>query len=171
MSEGPVPGLNAEQVAAYLHRSYTAVDGLWFMKVEEAYGFDRALDIDLDVWGVMPKIQARMLRQLMKRGDGIDNLLACLTTKLSIDGFRFSTEQRPGGFDMHIDHCVWHDLLVKSKREHLSGTIGGVICSREYSVWAAEFGDDIRFGLGDRLCRGGECCVLTFRRGQSGAAG
>jgi hypothetical protein len=52
--------LTDRQIADYFHRSYTAVDGLWFMKVEAACGFDTALDIDTGVWKVMPKIQARM---------------------------------------------------------------------------------------------------------------
>jgi len=51
--------LTDKQIVEYFKRSYTAVDGLWFMKVEEIYGFDTALDIDEEVWKVMPKIQAR----------------------------------------------------------------------------------------------------------------
>ena len=46
----------------YLLRSCAAVNGLWFMKVEEKYGFDAALDLDAAVWAVMPKIQARQLK-------------------------------------------------------------------------------------------------------------
>ena len=38
--------LTDKQIAAYFHRSYTAADGLWFMKVEEKCGFDTALEID-----------------------------------------------------------------------------------------------------------------------------
>jgi hypothetical protein len=35
--------LQDKDVREYFHRSYTAVDGLWFVKVEEKYGFDKAL--------------------------------------------------------------------------------------------------------------------------------
>ena len=33
-----------KQTVEYLRRSYSAVDGLWFMKVEEKRGFEEALD-------------------------------------------------------------------------------------------------------------------------------
>jgi len=41
--------LSSQQVADYFNRSYNAVDGLWFMKVEEKYGIDAALDLDNEV--------------------------------------------------------------------------------------------------------------------------
>ncbi len=37
--------LTEKQISEYYKRSYTAVDGLWFMKAEERYGFDTALDM------------------------------------------------------------------------------------------------------------------------------
>ena len=46
----------AEQVVEYLRRSYQAVDGLWFMKVEEALGFEAALEADRRVWEILAKI-------------------------------------------------------------------------------------------------------------------
>ena len=33
----------------------------------------------------------------------------------------------------------------------------------EYQVWAAEFGDDIKFELGDQICEGFKCCMLIFK--------
>ncbi len=36
--------LNDKQVADFFRRSYTAVDGLWFMKAEEKHGFEAALE-------------------------------------------------------------------------------------------------------------------------------
>ena len=49
--------LSAKQVLEFYHRSYTTVDGLWYMKVEEKYGYDAALEIDNDVWKVLPKME------------------------------------------------------------------------------------------------------------------
>ena len=54
--------LSSQQVAEYFSRSYKTVDGLWFMKVEEKHGFDAALELDNEIWKVMPKIQARMIK-------------------------------------------------------------------------------------------------------------
>jgi hypothetical protein len=157
--------LTEKQISDYFKRSYTAVDGLWFMKAEERYGFDTALDIDDDVWKVMPKIQARKLKSMGNLTDGLDGLRECLTTKLSLDGFVFATEQSDDGRSLKItlSECPWHNIMIKSEREHLSGKVGTRICTTEYQVWAAEFGDDIKFELGDQICEGFKCCMLIFK--------
>jgi hypothetical protein len=156
--------LTDKQIGEYFKRSYTAVDGLWFMKVEEKYGFETALDIDDDVWKVMPKIQARKLKSMGQLGEGLDALRECLTAKLTMDGFVFTIEQNEEGGTLKItsSECPWHNIMVKSRREHLSGKVGTRICNTEYSVWAAEFGENIQFELHDQICEGQECCTLVF---------
>ena len=156
--------LNDKQVAEFYRRSYTTVDGLWFMKVEEKYGFEAALDVDNEVWKVLPKIQARMMISMCDQGGGLEALRDCLVTKLTLDGFKFTTEKYTDnrGFRLIIEKCPWHDLLVKSGRENLSGQVGTVVCNSEYSVWAAEFGDKIRFKLQDQLCKQAETCIMQF---------
>jgi hypothetical protein len=158
--------LNDRQAADFYRRSYQAVDGLWFIKVEEAYGFDNALDIDDEVWKVLPKIQARMLKGLMKTGDKIQDLLECFTMKLKLDGFVFEArvDDSGTGFEMIIQKCPWHDAMIKSGREHLSGKVGTRICNTECSVWASEFGDDIVGKLGSQICTGAEFCEFQFSR-------
>jgi hypothetical protein len=154
--------------AEYYHRCYKTVDGLWFVKAEDKYSFEDALDLDLDVWRVMPKIQARFIKKKLGKDSGLDDLIDCLSQKLLLDGFEFGINKDKGsgktiGIEFKISTCPWHDILIKSKREHLSARIGGVICGEEYRVWASEFGDNIRFSFGDtRICRGDACCVLSF---------
>ena len=156
--------LSEEQIAEFWHRSYASVDGLWFMKAEEKYGFDAALDIDDEVWKVLPKIQSRILKSMVGVDKGIDALFECLTTKLSLEGFTFKAERADdgGGFKIVISKCPWHDLMVKSGREALSGKVGTLICNTENSSWVSEFGDDILFQLGDQLCRGSAACILKY---------
>jgi len=156
--------LSNRQIAEFWHRSYASVDGLWFMRVEERYGFDAALDIDNEVWKVLPKIQARMMKSMVGVDKGIDALFECLTTKLSLEDFTFKAERAGdgGGFRIVISKCPWHDLMVKSGREELSGKVGTLICNTENSVWASEFGDDIHFELGDQICEGCASCILKF---------
>ena len=155
--------LTPEQIAEYFHRSYTAVDGLWFMKIEQKYGFDVALDIDNEVWEVFPKIQARLLKSLGKTGDGMDALFECLVTKLNLEGFKFKAEQNAGGgFKITINECPWHNLMIKSGREKLSGKVGTLICNTENSAWASEFGQNIRFELGEQICQSSKSCIFKF---------
>lgn len=153
--------LTDKQAARYFRRCYTAVDGLWFMKVEEKHGLEAALEVDNQVWKVLPKIQARMLKTMLHADHGIDALRKCLTTRLSLEEFEFETRKSSDGFRIHINCCPWHDQMIKSGREHLSGTIGRRICETEYRVWAAEFGD-IQFELQQQICEGCKHCVLKF---------
>ena len=85
--------LTDKEIAEYLHRCYTTADGLWFVKVEEKYGFDIALDIDKEVWKIMPKIQSRFLKNKLRKDRGLDALLECFSVKLKLDGFEFKTEK------------------------------------------------------------------------------
>ena len=157
--------LSNKQIAEYFQRSYTAVDGLWFMKVEGKYGFDAALDIDNEVWKVFPKMQARLLKSLGQTGEGIEALFACLTTKLTLEGFKFKAEKigSRGDFKITINECPWHNLMIKSGRENLSGKVGTLVCNTEYSVWASEFGENIGFELKDQICQGSQSCILQFK--------
>jgi hypothetical protein len=159
-----MPELNDKQVAEFYRRSFTTADGLWFMKVEDKFGFDAALGVDNEVWKVLPKIQARMLKSMMVKDNGMEALYECLVTKLTMDGFKFTAEYDTDnrGFRLIIEKCPWHDLMVKSGRENLSGQVGTVVCNSEYSVWAAEFDDKIRFKLQGQLCKKAETCVLQF---------
>ena len=157
--------LNDKQIADFFHRCYAAVDGLWCMKVEEKYGFDTALEIDNEVFKVMPKIQARKIKELTNTGDGIEALLQCLRTKLTLEGYSYKAEitGNDGSFRIIINECPWHNTMVRSGREQLSPKVGRRICSTEYSVWASEFGDNIRFEPVCRLCEGSESCIIQFR--------
>ena len=155
---------NDKQTTEYLHRCFTAVDGLWFMKLEEKYGFDAALEIDNEVWKVMPKIQARMLKSMCKLGDGIEALLDCFTFKLKVEGYTFKTEtiRNRRGFRIIIDKCPWLDLLLKSGRENVAEKVGTTICNTDGSAWAAEFGDNIKFELQSQICQDSEHCLMQF---------
>ncbi len=158
--------LTDKQVADYFRRSFTAADGLWFVKVEEVFGFDAALDVDDGVWRILPKIQARMLKAMGNLGDGLNALRECVVTRLTLDEFSFEIEPAQAGCELRvtITDCPWHNFMVKSGRQHLSGRVGSRICATEYQVLAAEFGPGISFELGDRICHGSGGCRFTFRK-------
>jgi hypothetical protein len=134
------------------------------MKVEEKYGFNVALEIDREVWKVMPKIQARMIKSMLSKGDGEAAFLESLRAKLSLEGFKFTVEQKENGFRIQIIDCPWHNLMVKSGREEYSGKVGSAVCNVEYSVWASEFDENTRFTLRAQKCTGSKHCALDFER-------
>jgi len=133
------------------------------LKIENRHGFDQALEIDNEVWEVLPKIQVRMLKSIAKMETGLEALFECLTTKLNLDGFSFNTrDKNEDGFEIIVDSCPWHNLMVKSGRGELSGKVGTRICNTEYAVWVSEFSDNISYELQSQICRGSELCILHF---------
>jgi hypothetical protein len=156
--------LTDKQSVEYFHRSYKATDGLWFMKVEEKHGFNAALEIDKEVWKVIPKIQARMIKSMLGKGEGETALLESLKAKFAMEGFKFGVEQKPDGFQIIINDCPWHNLMVKSRRKAYSEKVGTAICNVEYSVWASEFDENIHFTLQTQRCKNSEHCTLNFKK-------
>ena len=156
--------LTPEQITDYLHRSYTAVDGLWFRMVEDRFGFDTALQLDHDVWRVLPKIQARTLKKLLNLSTGLQDLYQAFTTKLTLDRFQFTAQMQPDNlaFTIEITQCPWLALLEKANRTHLAATIAERICTAEYTTWAAEFGTNITVQNPCQLCKNHPACTLTF---------
>lgn len=153
-----------ETLREYLKRSYFAVDGLWFMKVEERSGFDAALEIDVAVWEVLAKIQARKTRQLLGiEGEGVSDLVDGLELKFSAEGYEYEIrEKEEHCARVHLKRCPWLVLLRKSGRQHLADEVGGVICGAEFGAWAREFNNKIEFDLGERMCGGSPYCLLSF---------
>jgi hypothetical protein len=156
--------LTDQQIIEYYHRCYKAVDGLWFMKVEAKFDFEIALELDKQVWSILPKIQARMIKSMLKLGKGEDTLLESLKTKLSLEGFDFKVEPTRDGFQIRVIDCPWHSLMVKSGRENLSEKVGTTICNIEYRVWISEFDEKMCFELKKQQCKGFKDCILEFKR-------
>jgi len=157
-------GLSTGQVADYLYHSYTRVDGLWFVCTEKQFGFDAALALDKAVWQVLPKIQARRLREDLKLSQNLSGLSCALKAKLTLDRYEFRITQTKGEVVVRLSACPWHELILRSGRGHLAERIGGVICNIELPVFAREFGCTCTGVSQQRLCCDGRNCVFRFLR-------
>ncbi len=155
-------GLTSEQIADYLHHSYTRVDGLWFVIAEERFGFDAALALDEAVWKVLPKLQARLLRKQLNLLPDITGLKPALNAKLTLDRYEFELRETDTGLEAVLGRCPWHELIVRSGRTHIADRVGGVVCSVELPVFAREFNCSCATPCEDRLCRNGAKCVFRF---------
>jgi len=152
-------------LSEYLRRSYHAVDGLWFVMVEEAHDFEQALDLDRRVWESLAKIQARKARELMGADDhSTENLARCFALKLTADGHRFTVNTEEEGVYFTIQDCPWLQLLRKSNREHLAAMVAQTICPTEGRVWSAEFGGAYDFEMPAMACKGDTQCRMRFLR-------
>ncbi len=158
------------QKMEYFRRSYRAADGLWFMMVEEKYGFEAALQVDEAVWKVLPKIQARTIKAMMNLNSGLEGLEEAIAMRLTLEGFDYELKREEGGFLVVIRMCPWHDIMEKSGRGELSERVSDIICRVENSVWSEEFREkdhdpgEIRFERRERICKGASRCRLWFGR-------
>jgi hypothetical protein len=154
--------LNDKQKADFYYRSYTSMDGLWFMKVEDRYGFDAAVDIDVEVWKVLPKLQARILKPLVSGDTPMERFYECYTTRLALDGFQFDTEKTDNGFRVMVKRCPWYEFMVRSNRGELCAKVLTAICHTVQPGWAREFGENIEFDLPSQMCQGAGSCMFQF---------
>ncbi len=157
--------IDSEKIVEMLRRSYFAVDGLWFVMIEEDDGFERAMELDQRVWRVMPKIQARKARELLKvESDSPAELVRCMELKFTSEGHDYQvTMANLKRAEIVISNCPWRELLVSSDRAHLGPEIADRICALEAATWAAEFSEQIEGELAEAICRGDERCRFTFK--------
>jgi len=151
-------------LSEYFKKCFIAVDGLWFMMLEKADSFDKALEIDRRVWEVLPKIQARKIKELLgAKAATVDDLVNALKFKLDTEDFVSEFRREGSQINIIIRKCHWFTLLKQSNREYLAEKIGSAICSVEYGVFAREFMKDVGFEITSRRCSGDEFCSFVFK--------
>lgn len=152
-------------ISEYFKRSYFALDGLWFMMIEKEFSFEKAMEIDEKVWSILPKIQARKVKELLGiEGVGLADFLQAVKVKFEAEGYDYEVRQSDSEHVQIVIHgCPWYDILKKAEREHLAPRIADSICSLEFQVWLKEFGEQLSFSMEYRCCTGKCECVLDFR--------
>ena len=161
---------DAEAVAEYLRRSYFAADGLWFVQAEEAHGFEEALRLDVAVWRVLGKIQARKAREVLGiEGGAPADLVAALGLKFEAEQYDHrAVRVEPERAEIEIRGCPWIELLRKSGRMHLAARVADAICETDCAAWAREFDPALAVEMPQRMCSGDEMCRIVFRRDAAG---
>ncbi|MDI6686668.1 MAG: DUF6125 family protein [Desulfobacterales bacterium] len=155
--------MDPQILSEYFKKCFIAVDGLWFMMLEKTDSFDKALEIDGRVWEILPKIQARKIKELLKLETASEeDLLTALKFKLDAENFANELLRKDSRINIIIRECPWLTLLKQSNREHLAERISNVICSVEYGVFAGEFVKGIDFKIISRQCSGNEICSFIL---------
>jgi len=139
-----LPVQDHKLVADYLRKCFVSVDGLWFMKIEEDGDFEKALEIDIAVWKVLPKIEARTIKELLSLGHGLEALHTALDFKLQAELYSHSLSPvHEDAFTLDVNDCPWVKHIKKAGRAHFIERIAASICPAEYGVFTAEFGKSI----------------------------
>ena len=151
--------------ADYLRKCFVSVDGLWFMKVEEDADFEKALEIDIAVWRVLPKIEARTIKELLSLGHGIEALHTALDFKLRAE--LYTATLSPLGdacFTLDVHDCPWIKHIKKAGRAHFIERIAASICPAEYGGFTAEFGKSISIDHQHGDCAQHGRCRFVFTK-------
>jgi hypothetical protein len=66
MSQSDFPALSAEDLMQACSRSMYTIDGLWFLSVEEEFGFEAAFELNQRVWSRCAPIHGRRMMKRLK---------------------------------------------------------------------------------------------------------
>ena len=146
------PSTHTMDSLEYFKKSYFALDGLWFLMVEEDESFEHALELDIRVWKVMAKIQARTAKKLGKE------FSESLRLKWESEGYKYHFEK----YAVVIDQCPWWEIMKKSGREEVAGKVGEAICPIIYNEWAKEYDAPYTISFKTHMCKGDKNCSILF---------
>ena len=72
-----------EKLLEFCSRSLYTLDGLWFVTLEEKYGFETALEVDTEVWSRLCLIQAKRVKEFFAIDE--DNPLQTVMSIMELD--------------------------------------------------------------------------------------
>jgi hypothetical protein len=135
------------------------------MMLERESDFKEALKVDVEVWKVMPKIQARKVKDLLGlRSGSMEDLLKALSFKFEAEDFGYRVLKKTEKMlSVEIQVCPWYKLLEKSNRQNLGMHIGRSICPPEYENWGKEILKDCQFQMESAICGGKKVCRLDYK--------
>jgi hypothetical protein len=138
----------------YFKKSYFAVDGLWFIMIEDETSFEYALELDKKVWKIMAKIQARTAMKLKKE------FFDSFRLKWDSEGYKYHYETQK----VIIDVCPWWEIMKKSGRADKAGRVGATICPVIYNEWARVYNAPYTINFETCMCQGDKVCTLYFQK-------
>ncbi len=146
----------------------TAIDGLWFMEVEKRYGFEAALELDLEVWKaygrVLMKRVARMKGLTMGEGAPVDLVTVnfLMETLCRVDGTECEGEVEGESIVFRVRRCSWWDNLSRSGREkHVPCEF---VDNTIFRDWLQAVDPSLGFEITRSLPRGDGHCEWVIRR-------
>ena len=124
-------------------KNWLAIDGLWFLAVEERFGLDTAIACDVAVWEQFSQIEAvRISKRLnLPEHGGLDTLETALKHRL----FSFINEYGiarpdPGVLEYYMKTCRTQDARVRKGLPFFSCKQIGMV---DYPVFARTIDPDI----------------------------
>lgn len=161
--------ITREQLDRLRLGALTAIDGLWFLALEERYGFDEALNMDLEVWKsygvILLKRMARMVNVPLASGEapGLPAVKFFLETISRVDGTEYTSEIRGDGtLEFRVRRCSWWENLKKAGREKTVPC--EMIDNTIFGHWLKAIDPSLEMEFTRSLPRGDDHCAWVIRR-------
>jgi len=128
----------------FMHlRNMWAVDGLYFMGIEEKYGTKIATEIDCFVWQVMGKIEARKIKQFFNI---ISNDLESFMKALQYTGWALDLEDKE--IEIEKDKAILYNVKCRVQNTRIQKNLGEFGCKPVrlgfLKAFAKEFNPNIK---------------------------
>ena len=85
--------------------NWMTLDGLWFSGVEEKFGLEAAVELDIRMWKIGSKIEAKRIKQLLNLGQGLDNVLRAINFMSWSANFGYEVERSENRAVWTCKHC------------------------------------------------------------------
>jgi len=127
--------LQGEGLLKWLREAYFAVDGIWFLTLEERLGLERAVELDVEVWRRFAHVMARRVAKRL----GVDasspaGIVESLGVFFDVEGWGVDLDPARGAFK--VERCPWWDYLNKVGRSHIIEHVCPKVCEAIFSSWA-----------------------------------
>jgi hypothetical protein len=128
-------------------RNWVTVDGLWFGGVEEKYGPEPALELDVRMWRIGSKIEIKRIKELLNLGPGLEDMMRAINflSWAFCFGYDYTLEE---------DRAVWTCNVCPPQEARVKAGLGEFPCKPTFE---ACFGNLVQI-LDPRVRVGCEFC-------------
>ena len=121
MSKNELLQLSKEELVGLIEvysKLYTALDGLWFLSVEEECGYDVAAKLDVEVWESLAPREAKRISDVRKivRG-GIETVIEAFKFRPSFLTKEYNIVREKNRAIVRVTKCRSLDAMERDKRE------------------------------------------------------
>ncbi|HUX98153.1 MAG TPA: DUF6125 family protein [Candidatus Deferrimicrobium sp.] len=152
-----------KQFIQLIRSALTAIDGLWFLEVENKLGFDQAFEIDIQVWKRYGSIIINRIKKILSlQENNLEAFLQVLKILCEIDGTQFEIKkQSPNEVIIQVNYCPWWENLKRSHREKLVRC--DIVDKVIFPEWAKYFNPELEFQILNSLPDGHDACEWVIK--------
>jgi hypothetical protein len=120
MSKDELWRLSKEELVGLIEayaKLYTALDGLWFISVEEECGHELATKLDVKVWDSLAPREAKRISDAKKVADGIEAVIEVIKLRPSFLTKEYNIFREKNKVRIQVTKCRSLEAMERDKRE------------------------------------------------------